>query len=420
MATAEVARAVARYAKRFHAAAGEGHGVASPLGAWLLLALCGAAAGRRSGSAGRELAEALGMDPASAAAAATAMLADEHPVVLSATAVWGLPEDGTQSLRAWLAALPSSTETGPIPAQPDLDRWADDHTLGLINTFPVQVPAEAVLLMATALASRVSWRDPFDIVPAEELRAGSAWAGRLTRVLSSPVRGHHGFIVTTEEAGDVIVHVAEAKVEPGEPGLSVLSVAAAPEIPPATVLAAAHTLAVELHEAGPFGQWPPQTGHLPGRRSLYDLPLGEAPLWTITEEPALTYGREERYRSVLPCWSAESEHDLSREVFGFPAALRVLEPVIGASGLDLKAKQSAVARYSRYGFEAAAVTVLMAVTGLPPEGVVRSAELRFGHPYAVVAVATDERPAEQAPWHGVPVFSAWVSDPDDVPAEEAG
>jgi hypothetical protein len=45
------------------------------------------------------------------------------------------------------------------------------------------------------------------------------------------------------------------------------------------------------------------------------------------------------------------------------------------------------------------------------DGLLREAELRFAHPYAVVAVA--ERGAD-SPWHGVPVFSAWVTEPDDV------
>ncbi len=48
-----------------------------------------------------------------------------------------------------------------------------------------------------------------------------------------------------------------------------------------------------------------------------------------------------------------------------------------------------MARYSRTGFEAAAVTVLAGLAAYAaPRAVRRVAELRFGHPYAVVAVAT--------------------------------
>jgi hypothetical protein len=42
------------------------------------------------------------------------------------------------------------------------------------------------------------------------------------------------------------------------------------------------------------------------------------------------------------------------------------------------------------------------------QGVRRTAALRFGHPYAVVAVA------EGGPWDGLPVFSGWVAEPDSA------
>ena len=85
---------------------------------------------------------------------------------------------------------------------------------------------------------------------------------------------------------------------------------------------------------------------------------------------------------------------------------------------------SAMARYGRYGFEAAAVSGFGMADSAPSEGIARIAELRFGHPYAVVAVATDTRPGADGrlvpgPWHGVPVFSGWVSEPEDVPGAEA-
>ncbi len=53
----------------------------------------------------------------------------------------------------------------------------------------------------------------------------------------------------------------------------------------------------------------------------------------------------------------------------------------------------------------------MAAARLPARH--REVVLRFGHPYAVVAVTTDT-PGYSGPWHGLPVFSAWVSEPDDA------
>ncbi|WP_433232954.1 hypothetical protein ACQP2H_12930 [Micromonospora sp. CA-248260] len=194
---------------------------------------------------------------------------------------------------------------------------------------------------------------------------------------------------------------AAAAVERDGAGLLVLSVLADPAVPPADVLAAGYALA----GAAVDGE--------PGRRSLFDLPLGVGPLGTLREERVRTSardGREERRHAVLPCWSARDEHDLTAPGLGFTAVGRALGGLLGTEA-DVEARQVAVAHYGRYGFEAAAVTGAFALTSLPPEGVRRTAELRFGHPYAVLAVATDHRDGGTGPWHGVPVFSAWVAEP---------
>ena len=53
-------------------------------------------------------------------------------------------------------------------------------------------------------------------------------------------------------------------------------------------------------------------------------------------------------------------------------------------------------------------------------GLLRTAELRFGHPFAVVAVTADHnhRPRRDAPlrspWQDLPVFSAWITQPEDA------
>nr|QLK00783.1 hypothetical protein HZU44_12785 [Micromonospora carbonacea] len=412
---------LARYAARLHASIGDRHHVASPLGAWLLLALCASAGTDEHdgtpGSAG--LAEALGTDPARAGRIAAALLDAPHPLVPSAAAVWHRPGIPTAGLDAWRASLPRATQTGPLPDQAGLDAWAREHSAGLIERFPLTLTPRVVLALASAVATRISWAAPFDLAPAGALGPDSPWAGRLTRVLRSPGHGHHAWIAATPEAGDVAVHVAAAQpagattgedgAEPGGAagaGLSVVSVAAAPGVAPADVLAAAYRIAADADADEPAG-----------RRSLFDLPLGDTPLWTLREEAVRTFApgrREQRHTATLPCWSARDEHDLTG--LGFAAAGRVLAPLFGTG--DVRARQAVVARYSRYGFEAAAVTGMFARVSLPPEGVARVAELRFGHPYAVVAVATDRRGGGAGPWHGVPVFSGWIAEPDDVAATD--
>ncbi|MEW2429533.1 hypothetical protein AB0877_16105 [Micromonospora sp. NPDC047644] len=395
------------YAARLHATVGDGHHVASPLGAWLLLAVCATTATDGEGPVD-ELAHALGTDLSSAADAARALLEIPHPLIGAATALWHRAGQGDGGAAAWRAALPRTTDVGALPDQAGLDTWAREHTLGLIETFPLQVEANTVFILASALATRVSWATPFDVTDARALGAGSPWAGHLRRALRSPSHGHRCHIVSTARAGDVIVHAAPAQTADGA-GLVVLSVAAAPQMPPAEVLAVAYDLS-----AGAADGVPPE-----GSRSLFDLPLGGTPLWTVTEERVRTHardGREERHQAVLPCWSARNDHDLTASALGFPAAATTLATALALRMTDFDARQTAVARFDRYGFEAAAVTGMFGRTSLPPEGVARTAELRFGHPYAVVAVATDRRPdGSTGPWHGLPAFSAWVAEPEDVP-----
>jgi hypothetical protein len=79
-------------------------------------------------------------------------------------------------------------------------------------------------------------------------------------------------------------------------------------------------------------------------------------------------------------------------------------------------RQAVVARYTRVGFEAAAVTGFAMTSSRRHShaGLRREARLRFAHPYAVVAVAANETDETRDPWHGLPVFSAWVAEPDDA------
>lgn len=410
--TTDIRTPLARYADRLRAVTGDGHHVASPLGAWLLLALAAPAA---TGATRAALEEALGTDAETAATAAHALLAAPHPLVPSATAFWHRSGRASAGLDGWRGTLPASTATGVLPEQAGLDAWAREHTLGLVEAFPLTVTPQVLLVLASALATRVSWATPFEVAPADALGSGSAWAGGLRRALRSPEHGHRCWIADTTRAGTVAVHAAPARparTADGAAGLLVVSVVAAPDVPAGDVLAAAHELAAVAADT--------PEGHLPARRSLFDVPLGEGPLWALREEPTRTNapdGREERATAVLPCWSARSRHGLSAPGLGFPAVARVFGELLDEPGLEFEAAQAAMARYGRYGFEAAAVTGFAATLSLPPEGVARVAELRFGHPYAVVAVATDDRAggAAPGPWHGVPVFSAWVADPEELP-----
>lgn len=145
------------------------------------------------------------------------------------------------------------------------------------------------------------------------------------------------------------------------------------------------------------------------------MPLGQGDFWTITEERR---PGGDQVRVVLPAWTASSDHDLSADPrLGFGAAARALGAAVSLPP-NVDARQSAVARYGRFGFEAAAVTAVALRGAMLPSGLSRTATLRFGHPYAVVAVAGGRR--RRDPWAGVPVFAAWVGEPAEVSAVATG
>jgi hypothetical protein len=385
--------------------------VASPLGCWLLLAL---AAPASTGGDREVLTDVLGCEIDLAAAAAAELLASPHPLVATATAVWTAaraPLD--DKFERWRAGLPPEVSTGLLPDQADLDTWAREHTFGLIGHFPIARTHEEYLVLASALATKVSWQVPFDLAPARALGDRSPWTARpwserpwserpwtarpwserpwserLSRVLRTPAstdqNAHDCFVAATPEAGDVAVHVARAGG-----GLIVVSVIAQPEVPAGAVLAAGYRIGC-AHAAG---------SPLP-RRRVADLPLGDSLLWLVREENSPD---PDACTAVLPAWSAQSEHNLDDPALGFAAAKNALSPD------PWQAKQSAMARYSRTGFEAAAVSALATFLVARPAGRRRVAELRFGHPYAVVAVSLAGNDA----WRGLPVFSAWVAEPED-------
>jgi hypothetical protein len=365
-----IAPLISRYADRFHRAFGGDQHVASPLGAWVVLALAAPAA---TGAVREELAEILGASPEEARDAAAALLAKPHPAVASAAAVWRRPEV-VAALQSWLAELPAAVEVGGIPSQADADRWAAEHTLGLIEQFPVEIRSDTAVVLASALATSVDWDVPFGLAPSAELR--SAWSARVAQVLRS-VPQHEAYIASSP-LGDVAVHTARSV-----DGLAVTSVIADDAAAPVDVLAVAH-------------------GALP-RRSLFDLQLGDSPLWTVAE----TQGHGEQHIALMPTWSARSELDLMRPGLGFPAAARALVELLPPGEYRADAKQAAMARYTRTGFQAAAVTAMGIRAVAVIEGRKRVATLRFGHPYAVVARAVGGE------WDGVPVFSAWVTEPED-------
>lgn len=370
-----LAAPVTSYAHRFARVHRAEHLVSSPLGAWLVMALGVQAA---TGATRAEVEGFLGLDAGAARTALDDLLRQPPNAVRAALAAW------TRERHPWIDGLPSAVAKGSVPSAPALDAWASEHTDGLINEFPVSDPASVEVLLASALATRVSWLRPFALAGAEELR--SPWSRRVTEVLVD--REPDAALVDTA-VGTVAVHTAAAD------GLRVTSVIADAAAAPQDVLALAHDIA---------------TGPPLRRAPLADRPLGEHGHYAVTEE--LRAGGD-AHLAFLPAWEVTSDHDLMADPeLGFGAVGRALAE---GTGKPVDARQVAVARYGQYGFEAAAITSVAVRSAFIRPTRVRVATLRFGHPYAVVAVAD-----AKGPWAGLPVFAAWVAEPSEPAAVVTG
>ncbi|MEZ5114655.1 MAG: hypothetical protein R2737_00190 [Candidatus Nanopelagicales bacterium] len=396
------AEAVTAYARTFLARIPPGHAVVSPLGAWLLRAMTldAGAAGPRGDSV---------TGGSQAAAVALGLLADPHPLVRASAALWTAPDVETERLAAFRATLGSAT-TGPIPSQRDADAWAAEATDGMVPAFPLALDPLTVLVLANALATRVSWSRPLGTVPAAEL--AGPFEDLVASALTTAYRDGQRTLLAATDLGLLAAHVAQPTPTADGSGLAVVNVLGPPDATPADVHAAALDVArLVAAGGGPAVEVDP-----------FDAPSA-GPGWTVETGTAQLTGDDDRDRVVdasarLPAWSATTDLDLlpgDGSAYGIDEAVAALTGLLPPEGgpYAAAARQSAYAAFTREGFEAAAVSAIGLARGAPPKRLrevpSRTLVARFGRPYAVCAVATGP-----GPWHGVPVFSAWVEHPDDA------
>ncbi len=415
-----IAELVDAYSRRVYPAVLEQHGgasVSSPLGVWLLLAACATGAQGENRDA---LEQVIGCGSAEAGELLREFTASPPPALKAAIAVWVAASraDGPK-LADWVSGLPGSVGSGLMPTQAEADAWAERSTLGLIKSFPLDFGRSPMIVLASALATKVAWQRPFDFVAADgHLGPASPWRGMVERLLWDSHPGHLAMIADTEAAGAVAVHQAVATE-----GLTVISVSAEPGVARDAVLEAAHEVAARVRDGAPAPE-----------HSLFELPLGDGHSWGLSEREIRTFHAGERVERIagvsLPAWRIESELDLRGSgLFGSAPALATMGELIGRSDGGAGATQVAVASFTRHGFEAAAVTAFArtasAIRAPLETGVQRTATLRFDHPYAAIAIAGQPGPsvsgdtpaAPRGQFTGLPLFAAWVDKPEEAADE---
>ncbi|WP_084530636.1 serpin family protein [Nocardia miyunensis] len=355
--------------------AGNDDFVLSGCGIWPLLGILADASDEPARS---ELAAATSVAAPEARSAALALLAELTDAAAAAAAlgVWVRPDLALHE--AWVRTLPAGT-VEKLTGQPALDAWADRHTGGLIDRFPLETQPDTLLILATAIVAKTAWRTPFHDDVLEP--ASGPWAGH---------RGP-GLSRNSETLADAALLAAPA---------------------PVTRVVVRGTGDLDVHlllgDGSPAEVLRAGLGVLDGSIEARTAPqIGDTgPGLTVRQTRAVA----DTLRIQLPPFEIRSAHDLlkHRDLFGLSTATDPRTghfPALSDTPLCVDgAAQNARARFTREGFEAAAVSAV---------GMVRAVALRRPHSTTEIAVAFD-RPFGFLAVHrptGLVIVAGWVAHP---------
>ena len=367
----DVVSAIRQYSAAVRARLGTDEaGPVSYAGLWLLLASLAPVVVEAE-----EFRHTLGLSVTDAGDEVAGLLDRPHPAVAAALGAW-LARDVTLA-----GDLPVTLEE--LPSQDALDAWASDQTAGLIATFPLQLKPETMLVLASALVLTPRWS------------GGVSYDGDEDDTL----------LVT--DGFQAVVGTAMGPVAVTTPAtddnVDVISVIAAPGVPPAKVWDAVDEVVAGLDA----GEVP--NNSFPDGMAASEVERGHA--WASFETTRSYWGEAPEdgstvWEARVPMWSATTTHDLT----GAPGVALVAEPIqaLLPEDSDVRCIQGATATYDDEGFSAAAVTAVdFMATGVPQQHLrtVRQVSLAFDRPHAVIAVARG------GAWDGIPLFHAWVTPP---------
>lgn len=365
----------------------QGNVALSGAGCWVLLT---ALASGASGEARTELERAVGVAAAQGAEATVAMLdllASIAPL-RTALGVWSRvvldPE--------WVGRLPPGVIgrlTDDVEADQDrIDRWVAAATGNRIATMPVTVSERTQLLLASALALEVDWRQPF--TESGFCQHGAWGRAHVPRLVRSTRDLTELRVVETATGPLTLLRVS------GDADVDVhLILAGGGAAAPGAVLASGMTA---------IGTAEGRTGDL--------LPEGEPGPGVRVER--ITSPDPGDWMRVITCpFEIDASHDLvaSPHVFGLKRATdRTAGHFPGISAVPLaidEARQDVTATFNRTGFRATAVTAIsMGIGSARPapseEHQVRRVHVTFDRPFGFAAI---HRPT------GLVLVAGWVDDP---------
>ncbi|MDQ1537730.1 MAG: hypothetical protein QOE58_2123, partial [Actinomycetota bacterium] len=187
-------------------------GPVSYAGLWLLLASLAPVV-----TVAEEFRNTLGLTVKEAGDGVAGLLEHPHPAVAAALGAW-LAQDVT-------LAGDLSVTLEKLPPQEALDKWANDKTGGLLDTFPLQLKPETMLVLASALVTTPRWSGG---VSYDDEDGTLLLVGGLQAVVGTSI----GPVAVTKP--------------PTDDGVDVISVIAAADVPPAQVWDAVEEVVARL------------------------------------------------------------------------------------------------------------------------------------------------------------------------------
>ncbi|MGW7071128.1 serpin family protein [Streptomyces sp. NPDC054855] len=388
-----VNRLTARWADTAPAHSGT---VFSAAGVWPLLAFLAAGA---HGEARSELTEAVGL-PADHAAGAARHMLESVAAMRGVDAAIGMWTKRTLELREqWRTGLPLGA-LGVLTGDPAadaaaLDAWASKRTRGQIDRMPLHPDKDAEFVLASALALRTEWFQPF--TEGASSPESGPWQGRALAALYRTTSLLDRVGVAETPAGSV----TELKVI-GDTGVDVHLLLGEESMSPGQVLGAGVDILARTRAV------------LPGPR----LPYGDVGPGLSVRKVRCTHPMPPTLNVTTVPFTMSARHDLLAHgpLFGLATATTATPDghFSGISPLPLAVKkgaQAATATFGALGFRAATVTAFEAcAAGIPQERYLAiEIDAVFDRPFGFLAVHRTSR---------LVLAAGWVTDPEPYREDE--
>lgn len=363
------------YAKDFYADTdfGDSNVVGSPLGSWLLVA--SVASNLDFGNnpfLKTETEKCLHLSIEEAREAATAIL-EQYRELNYVSQAWTTPDlNSLPAVKKWVEANSLIPVEGNIPSQEQINKWAATNTNDLIKEFPAQMNDDTLVVIANIIYSKLNWKTKFVAVPTTDAMKG--W--EVETVLSA--NATNDVLFAKDENNDVFA-VYSVKATGDKETVSLV-----------TCLS---------READPKQLM----GVLSNLESMAKVSPNDDLLLTLSSE---MYKVKEVRRgstptvieATVPAWDAETSHSLlEKKSMGYHELFKAFsEGSVG--GFTADAKQVAVAKFDKEGFEAAALTAMVMARCAMPSMVTQTIyELNFTKPFVFVSYIQD-----------LPIFSGYI------------